>query len=58
MSVVVIESQRIKIINANLVDNSDFILKYSIFFLTSTQSGTPIEISLCYFNNFNHPQRD
>ena len=22
------------------------------------QSGTPIEINLCYFNNFNHPQRD
>ena len=31
---------------------------YSINFLTLTQSGTPIEISLCYFNNFNHPQRD
>ena len=28
------------------------------FFLTWTQSGTPVEISLCYFNNFNHPQRD
>ena len=28
------------------------------FFLTRTQSGTPIEISLCYFNNFNHPQRE
>ena len=22
------------------------------------QSGTPTEISLCYFNNFNHPQSD
>ena len=31
---------------------------YSIFFLTWTQSGTPIEISLCYFNNYNHLQRD
>ena len=31
---------------------------YSIFFLTWTQSGTPIEISLCYFYNFNHPQKD
>ena len=29
---------------------------YSIF-LTGTQFGTPIEISLCYFDNFNHPQR-
>ena len=28
------------------------------FFLTLTQSGIPIEISLCYFNNFNHPERD
>ena len=27
-------------------------------FLTWTQSRTPVEISLCYFNNFNHPQRD
>ena len=27
-------------------------------FLTWTQSESPIEISLCYFINFNHPQRD
>ena len=25
---------------------------FIISFLTCTQSGTPIEISLCYFNNF------
>ena len=29
-----------------------------VFFLTRIQCGTPIEISLCYFDNFNHPQRD
>ena len=29
-----------------------------VLFLTRTQSGTPVEISLCYFDNFNHPQGD
>ena len=38
--------------------SSKFCKLYSIFFLTRTQPGTSIEISLCYFNNFNHPQRD
>ena len=35
--------------------NQNFIV---YFFLTWTQSGTPIEISLCYFNNFHDAQRD
>ena len=31
---------------------------YSMFFnFWDFKSGTPIEIRLCYFNNFNHPQR-
>ena len=29
-----------------------------VYFFNLNQSGTPIEISLCYFTNFNHPQRD
>ena len=47
-------------------DSEDFIHKqepqerdvHVVYFLTWTQSVTPIEINLCYFNSFNHPQRD
>ena len=30
---------------------------YSVFLLTLTKCGTPIEISLCHFNNFQSPSK-
>ena len=51
-------ANKVVIFNFKKVSHTWSFSVYSVFLLTLTKSGTPIEISFCHFDNFNHPWRD